>query len=272
MNGQTEEFELGHFLKAIREFIAERERITNGSFGNFPDALSDFNTSASGRWLPAGVGILDVEHLFDDEAIAELEAICPDNRSKPESIRVALLNIAGLLNAGLHFEQRPGPRQMRDTSLRPLCASLTKSISLLSAVDHDSMKALESAAKNGARDPILDPEPDITLFNPGPARLGNAAESMRRLLAWCTDALEDLPAPTRGRPTQLAKLDAVRSLAELWETRTLRKPTRNVSRDSGQEEGRFNLFCEKALFPVLRENGDEDGLEWSVRKVIDPQK
>lgn len=219
-------------------------------------------------WQPAGFELLNVEHLFEDAVFEKMEALCPDTRSEQQPLRIAVLNIAGWLNADLHYEARPSGADLKQTKLKPLAAALARVDAALNDLDHDARAAVVKAATvYSAIDESSFPSQHESAFNPGPARYRGAVERIEDMRRWVDRAVAAHPPSKGGRPTQEAKNRAVIQLRDLWHERTGSRPSR---RNWEQDErlNTFNLFCALALAPVLSANELDTQVDHAVRLAL----
>ena len=215
------------------------------------------NRAKPSNWQPVGIEALDVAGLYSDEnwqsifALAEIE-----DGEQQNKLRNRVLNIAGLLNADIHYQKRPKPKAVQAAlkRIQKLAEQLSKAIS---KTDKDTIDLLRHVAGKEPHNPDTEP-PTRMMFDLGELRLDRVGEGVESWLRWSKEAakLND-PQKKLTRTPDEAIHRAVADLKEVWELAGM-DATPNP----------FLGFIRQALTPVLQANGQSPKLEHHVKKLI----
>lgn len=172
------------------------------------------------EWQPRGLDLLLVDGLFSDGDLEEMLSIIGGRaRAHADKAKARILEVAGWLNAELHYGGRPNNPEKR-AAIKPVAAALFELEQRLSKLDAESVSLLERTAGHTPYDPRTEPRRLASLKH-HPSALGHlryqsSLASLRLLAGWTETALEKVSTQRRGRPSLDPARHAAFRLLGIW--------------------------------------------------------
>ena len=218
------------------------------------------------EWQPGGLELLDIKHLYSDEELNSIvDRVSPKGAHRRKAFRARILDIAGLLNADVHYDQRPTLPQKR-AALDALLKAVSELEEVLSKTDPDTVLELGRQFLRNVEEGGYDLPDQATQENISRELMQDAGAKLIGPLQGRLEQLEKIAGQVReahgvgqrGRRSKSSVDRALSLLVKAWKIATDSEPTLTPMKE----------VAEAALGPVLTSNAIEVSLDAACRRAL----